>query len=81
MEKLEAGGAEKEDDLPHQHEQTDHQQLDKTEQFNSTSKWDLPTGRSGALPGLDHDLGSGPSTQVDSSHIAVDTVTDPTFYL
>ena len=79
VEKLEAEGAEKEDNLSHQHEQTDHQQLVKIEQFNSTSKWDQPTGRSGALPGPDHDLGSGPSIQVDTSESLVETITDPTF--
>ena len=79
VEKLEAGGAEKEDDLPHQHEQTDHQQWNKTEQLNSTSMWDLSTGRSGALPGLEQALGSGPKAQVERIDDVVVAETDSTF--
>ena len=76
---LEAAKTEKEDDLLNQQECQEQQQRITTEQHTDTSKWDLPTGRSGALPGPDHDLGSGPSTQVDTSKRLVETVTDPTF--
>ena len=75
---VENSAAGKEDDLRHQQDShPDQQQKNRTDTI--TYKWDMPTGRSGALPGLDQTLCSGPMTQVEKGNDLVVTESDSTF--